>query len=67
MTFEKWTGKQRKGRSPSEFAELKIGECYFTDKEWSKLYRQVYHLEKTTEKVFEYMEIKNGYVVKRIK
>ena len=67
MTFEKFTKKSRRGPVPSEFANLEINECYLTDKDWDKLYRMIYSLQRRTGKEFVYQKIKYGYIVKRIK
>jgi len=65
MAWEKWTFENKRGRQ-SPFSKLKIGECYFTPKEfYPSVYNALnYQIEKY-DKNFETLKCINGTVIKR--
>jgi len=68
MGFEKYIPKRsgRAGRH-SPISDLKVGECWFLPEPYStKLYNRIYQHQRKYGKVFEYMEIKNGTIIKRV-
>lgn len=66
MAFEKWTPTHRRGKS-TELSRLKVGEMWFSDQPYKKLYSRIYGLQKRQGTEFEYMKISNGIIVKRVK
>lgn len=65
--FERWVKKPVRGKPKSIFSELEVDEQIFSDKPFIVIYRSIYNLQKKYGKEFEYMKIKNGIVVKRVK
>jgi len=68
MAFEKWVKPKRiPPRNHSWLTDLGIGESYFVQgKTHSQLYNRVYKIERKHKRVYEYMDVTNGCIVKRV-